>query len=88
MIMYDFMDQGGTVTVEGENSFVVDLTADHAGFFVDREGLAELREAIDRALNTSAEEMEASGETPPVLDDKWFEQADAYQGACLIRKGK
>ena len=57
MIMYDFSNQSGTITVESLDSFVVDLTADHPGFFVDRKGLTELRVAIDQALNTSAEEL-------------------------------
>jgi len=52
----------GKVEVESLDSFWLDLGGSDGLFSFDREDFTKLRDAIDQALNTSAEELEASGE--------------------------
>lgn len=57
------MQMGAKVAVVSTNEFILvpfdGSTYDH---MMNREELTELRDIIDQALNTSAEELEASGE--------------------------
>jgi len=54
-------ERGDEVGVYDADRFWVDVTTDgHAS--LTREQLTQLRDIIDQALNTSAEELEASGE--------------------------
>ncbi|NJR78051.1 BrnA antitoxin family protein [Sphingomonas sp. 36D10-4-7] len=39
----------------------------------------------DATIMSNADDMD---DVRPVLDDAWFEEADAFQGARLVRRGR
>lgn len=39
----------------------------------------------DATIMSNADDMD---DVRPVLDDSWFEEADAFQGARLVRRGR
>ena len=64
MIMLDTNDGSFKIEVEGVNEFTLFPNAIGGAEYavMDRDQLTELRAIIDQALNTSTEELEASGE--------------------------
>jgi uncharacterized protein (DUF4415 family) len=41
----------------------------------------------EKELNITSNELD-QGDVKPTLDDDWFAEADAYQGAKLVRRGR